>query len=211
MAYTPINWQTGDTITAEKLNRCDNGWSVMSGESTLFNDSVTTYQDGSYNVAELNISISADTITVTYDGVAYSCIDDGGSYGAPEGDYSTYPFTLYSSGFMLCETAGTHTVKVEAVTTTVEISDSFAVAIATTAPTAPLLRIVQQQTTWQQVYDAIAAGKIAYYVYDSGDSAYTYFAEGAYFDDSDNRYRVICNEGNMTLSAGSSNDVLLAD
>lgn len=29
MSYTPINWQTGDTITAEKLNKMDNGWLVF--------------------------------------------------------------------------------------------------------------------------------------------------------------------------------------
>lgn len=208
MAYTPINWQTGDTITAEKLNRCDNGWDVTSSVSTLFNDSVTTYQDGSDNVAELNISISAETITVTYDGVAYSCTNDGNMYGAPYEDYSTYPFTLYNDGVMLCETAGTHTVKVEAVTTTVEISDSFAVAVAMGVP---LLRMVQYQTTWQQVYDAMAAGKIAYYFYDNGNLASTYFAEEAYFDDQTGLYRVSCNGSHMTLSAESSSGVLMAD
>ncbi len=207
MAYTPINWQTGDTITAEKLNRCDNGWSVTSSASTLFNDSVTTYQDGSDNAAELNIGISAETITVTYDGVAYSCTNDGGMYGAPYEDYSTYPFTLYNDGFMLCETAGTHTVKVEAVTTTAEASDSFAVAVATFVP---LLKIVQNHTTWQQVYDAMAAGKIAYYFYDNGDSASTYFAEDAHFDDSSSRYRVSCNGGSMTLYADSASGALMA-
>ena len=149
MSYTPINWQTGDTITAEKLNRCDNGWSVTSGTSTVFNDSVTTYQDGSDNAAELSISISAETITVTYDGVAYSCTNDGDMYGAPYDDYSTYPFTLYNDGYMLCETAGTHTVKVEAATSTVDVSDNFASAVMASVP---IFRIVQYQTTWQHTY-----------------------------------------------------------
>ena len=34
MAYTPTNWQTGDTITAEKLNKLENG--VASGGGITF-------------------------------------------------------------------------------------------------------------------------------------------------------------------------------
>ena len=32
MSYTPTNWQTGDVITAEKLNKLENGVSSASGE-----------------------------------------------------------------------------------------------------------------------------------------------------------------------------------
>lgn len=39
MIYTPINWQNGDTITAEKMNKMDNGWGI--GEVELFSETVT--------------------------------------------------------------------------------------------------------------------------------------------------------------------------
>ena len=219
MAYTPINWQTGDTITAEKLNRCDNGWSVTSGTATYFDGSVTV-PDGGSEVPLSGVTgdfSSASEITATIDSVAYNLtgFDDGGywTFGAPYGDFSTYTFSIsFGSGAtvpnFVAEEAGTYALEIEAVTTTAEISDSFAMAVATAAP---LLKIVQQKTTWQQVYDAMAAGKIAYYYFDSGDSAYTYFADSAYFDDSSSRYLVACNGGNMTLSANSASGALMAD
>ena len=37
MSYTPINWQTGEIITADKLNKMDNGWRVvLSDYETVF-------------------------------------------------------------------------------------------------------------------------------------------------------------------------------
>ena len=48
MSYTPINWQTGDIITAEKMNKMDNGWSVESSSQQLFSETVTTELDPEY-------------------------------------------------------------------------------------------------------------------------------------------------------------------
>lgn len=211
MAYTPINWQTGDTITADKLNRCDNGWSATSGTTTLCDETITAVDDGGMYCAQLSVtSITAASITVTYDGTPYQCAQDGdGGYGTDVNfTFSDYPFRIEGDGFTITETVGSHTVKIEAVESSVDTSAAFDAAVTAASP---LLRIVQQQTTWQQVYDAMAAGKIAYYFFDSGDSAFTYFAENAYFDDSTSRYRVSCNGGNMTLSAGSSSGALSAD
>ena len=211
MAYTPINWQTGDTITAEKLNRCDNGWSVTSGTTTICDETVTAEDDGGMYCAQLTVSsITAASITVTYDGTPYQCAQDGdGGYGTDVNfTFADYPFRIESDGFIITETAGSHTVKVEAVSSTVEVSSGFATAVMEASP---LLRIVQGSTTWQQVYDAMAAGKIACYFYDSGDSAFTYFAEEAFFDDSSSQYRVSCTGGNMTLSANSASGALVAD
>lgn len=36
MAYTPTNWQTGDTITAEKLNHMEDGIFSLSGYDIVF-------------------------------------------------------------------------------------------------------------------------------------------------------------------------------
>lgn len=211
MAYTPISWATGDTITAEKLNRCDNGWSVTSGTTTLCDETITAVDDGGMYCAQLTVSsITASTITVTYDGTPYQCAQDGdGGYGTDVNfTFADYPFRIESDGFIITETVGSHTVKVEAVESGVDTSAAFDAAVTAASP---LYRITPESTTWQQVYDAMAAGKIVYYFFDSGDSAFTYFAENAYFDDSSSRYRVSCNGGNMTLSAGSSSGALFAD
>ncbi len=211
MAYTPINWATGDTITAEKLNRCDNGWSVTNGTTTLCDETVTTVDDGGMYCGSLSISsITAANVTVTYDGTPYQCAQDGdGGYGDDANfTFADYPFRIESDGFIVTETGGAHTVKVEAVESGVDTSAAFDAAVTAASP---LLKIVRNHTTWQQVYDAMAAGKIAYCPSDHGDSASTYFAEDAHFDDSDSRYRVSCNGGSMTLSANSASGTLMAD
>lgn len=50
MAYTPINWQTGDIITAEKLNEMDNDTSTIPMEcisgTTTFADMESAYGSG---------------------------------------------------------------------------------------------------------------------------------------------------------------------
>ena len=211
MAYTPINWQTGDTITAEKLNRCDNGWSVTSGTTTLCDETITAVDDGGMYCAQLSVtSITASTITVTYYGTPYQCVKDGdGGYGTDVNfTFADYPFRIEGNGFIITETVGSHTVKIEAVESDVDTSAAFDAAVTAASP---LYRIAINSTTWQEAHDAMAAGKIAYCFSYNGDSAFTCFAEGAYFDDSDNRYHVSCNGGNMTLSAGSSSGALFAD
>lgn len=122
MAYTPVNWQTGDTITAERLNRMDRGWDVETTE--LFNETVTTAVDPEYPeepaYAQLAYSgfISADSLIVTFDGTEYTCPSiDSGAYGAPfiDGayDFSVYPFSLSIGGGhaeVSTQTAGEHTI-----------------------------------------------------------------------------------------------------
>lgn len=133
MAYTPINWQTGDTITADRLNRMDRGWDVETTE--LFSETVTTEDTGEgYSVADLPYQqqISADTITVTYDDTEYVCprIDDGDSYfygGFNNGpDFTTYPFFIFSNSdrnSLVTQTAGEHTVA--AVVSALQTSPDF--------------------------------------------------------------------------------------
>ena len=188
MTYTPINWQTGDTITAEKLNRCDNGWSVTSSTVTLINETFTTYLDGEDNVAELTVSdnITAATINVTYDSVSYNCTADGTMYGAPYGDYSDYPFTLYNDGFIICETSGTHTIKVEAAVASADTSTNFSTAVMAASPIFP---IILGTTTWQQAHDAMEAGKLAFYItYVDGDSVTQFVASNTYYDENNDMY-----------------------
>lgn len=138
MAYTPINWQTGDAITAEKLNRCDNGWSVANGVATVFNDSVTTTDANNREVViEPTEDFStASEIVVILDNVTYNLtgFDDEGywTWGAPYNDFSVYPFSIYTNngGFIfVSQTAGTYSLQIQAVAKTVETSSDFSDAV----------------------------------------------------------------------------------
>lgn len=167
MAYTPINWQTGGTITADKLNRCDNGWGVENTQ--LFSETVTTEDDGDGNYAALAYdgNIDADTITVTFDGTEYVCprIDAFGQYfygGFNQGpDFTTYPFFIASGGGndVYTETAGEHTIA--AAVSVIESGTDFSAAVNSVADI-PVFPLVIGTTTWQEAYDAMAAGRMAY-------------------------------------------------
>lgn len=172
MAYTPINWQTGDTITADKLNRCDNGWAVESTQ--LFSETVTTVAGQNGNLAQLTYSGTdePETMSVEFDGTHYECTrqDGGGSeywYGAPSpGDFSRYPFVvLYTSGrwLLLTQTADTHAVAASVVS--VEVSADFDAAVVKSivdVSSIPLL-CVPATTTRAEMTAAESAGRLMYF------------------------------------------------
>lgn len=183
MAYTPINWQTGDTITAEKLNRCDNGWGTENTQ--LFSETVTT-EAGEYgNEGQLAFSsmVSSSELTVTFDGTDYQCSavelsgNSGYGYGGVDSeleyDFTTYPFAVSftnSYGNILAtETAGSHTVAASG-SVTVTSSD-FAAAVAVALPP-ELFVATANATTWQEVHDAVAAKKLAFVYEESGGNLY---------------------------------------
>ena len=209
MAYTPINWQAGDTITAAKLNRCDNGWSVTNGSTTICDETVTTEDDGGMYVGQLSVSsITASTITVTYDGTPYQCAQDGdGGYGTSV--YFTfldYPFRIEGDGFIITETVGSHTVEIEAVESGVDTSAAFDAAVTAASP---LYRISILSTTWQEAHDAMAAGKLAFYIAGvSGDTVTQFVALSAYYNDDHQQYE-ICSVG-APIDGLAVRDVLYA-
>lgn len=186
MAYTPINWQTGDTITADKLNRCDNGWGVES--TLLFSETVTTADDGS-GIYTGNLAysspIDAESIVVTFDGIDYTCgnmspFPSVSDYGAPWSDnlnsfdFSEYPFNLVSndSGNVLTtETAGTHTVSSSGSTivTSADFNSAAQLAVAPTIAAIPTpYSVTVGTTTLKEVFDALAAGEIPVIAYNDG-------------------------------------------
>lgn len=167
MAYTPINWATGDTITADKLNKMDNGWGVESTQ--LFSETVTTADQGGMYSAELVYSqlINADTITVTYDGTEYVCprIDlfDECFYGgfSEQGPvFTSYPFAIESNGdtnTVYTETAGAHVIA--AVGDAIATSSGFSAAVGKCLP---ILKVELGKTTYQEVESAIIDGLFVY-------------------------------------------------
>jgi len=114
MAYTPVNWQTGDTITAERLNRMDRGWDVETTE--LFSETVTAAADPDYPeypaIADLAYTgtDTPDELIVTFDGTEYQL-----SYRHGYGDdtLEATPFYLGinpKARFVATKTAGTHAI-----------------------------------------------------------------------------------------------------
>lgn len=180
MAYTPVGWQTGDTITADRLNRMDRGWGYEATE--LFSETVTTAEQGGMYGAALAYSetIDADTLTVTFDGTEYVCsrIDKFGNhfYGgfSEQGPvFTECPFYLVSNrngNTVYTETASTHTVA--ASVASLQTSADFDAAVSMASPIdASLLpfRCVPDVTTYAEMEAAVDAGRLLYfYPYSSG-------------------------------------------
>lgn len=160
MTYTPINWQTGDTITADKLNRCDNGWAVESLQ--LFSETVTTADTGQgYATGQLAYVFQEEPpaeAVVTFDGTDYECERDS-QYGyGGRSDFSTYPFYISpttSRTKIDTETAGTHTVALGA--QAVEVSAAFGEAVSSCIelPFIPYLPVAVFDSFTDKTYDEI--------------------------------------------------------
>lgn len=166
MAYTPINWQTGDTITAAKLNKMDNGWGVES--TPLFSETVTTVAGDNGNSATLAYTgtASPDVMSITFDGVDYNCAkQELGSnylYGASDpSDFTAYPFTLGCFGgewWLYTQTAGEHTVS--ASVKSLQTSDDFEAVVESIVPMQKLYTVTIGTTTLKEVFNALASGQI---------------------------------------------------
>ena len=176
MSYTPINWQTGDQITAEKMNKMDNGWSVSSALQTFYDGDITTTDA---NNREALITSSAEFATaselkVTLNNVEYNLtgFDDGGywTWGAPYGDFSQYSFSIYISNentaaTFVSQTAGTYALKIEANGTSVETSADFQSAVKSVAgdsSNSPL-QLIPNVTQYDDARDAFDAGRLIYF------------------------------------------------
>lgn len=176
MSYTPINWQTGDTITAEKLNKMDNGWGYEFG-TQLFSETVTTSAGGGFVSGSFTYSskISNPVITVTFNGTDYDCsrIDASGVYyyggfGEQGPDFSTYPFCIMSGAMpgnetiinmIYTETAGTYTITVS--TALPVVSGEFKTVVESITP----LLCIPGISTQEEMGAAYSDGRILYFFY----------------------------------------------
>ena len=179
MSYTPINWQNGDTITAEKMNKMDNGWSVE--PSQLFSETVTTSAGEYGNEGALSYGsvVSAGEIVVTFGGTDYTCtaIDmTNGVYGYGgvdsnwNYDFTDFPFALVFSAtdgnILATETAGTYSISATALT--IETSTEFRDAVGSFV-TSPMMCVVGT-TTYAEMNEARTANRLMFIYY--GDLAY---------------------------------------
>lgn len=167
MAYTPVGWQTGDTITAERLNRMDRGWSADSTQ--LLSETVTTesgFEDAG-GAFEYSTQITADTIIVTFGGTAYTCnvSVDGSDRIYGDFDFVTTPFVISSAeaegNFLYTPEAGTYTVEIS--TSSIEVSSQFVNAVNTAIPELiPPFRLVEDETTISEFKEARENGRLCY-------------------------------------------------
>ena len=167
MAYTPVNWQTGDTITADRLNRMDRGWSIDSTQ--LFSETVTTKSgfDGASCVFEYSTPITADMIIVTFDGTAYTCnvAVDGSDRVYGDFDFVTAPFAISSNAqegnFLYTPETGTYTVEIS--TLSIEVSSQFVGAVNSAIPELiPPFRLVEGETAISEFKEARGNGRLCY-------------------------------------------------
>lgn len=180
MAYTPINWQTGDTITAEKMNKMDNGWGVESTQ--LFSESVTTAasqgQPAPRAMLVYSTQITAPSVTVNFGGTDYevnAMINENtyiyGGMGGSGPDFSTYPFCIISTpsaNMIYTETAGTYTVAVS--TSGIAVSDNFSNAVNQCVDTSAIpMRCEDGVTTLTEVTTALLSGQLIYFSDGSGN------------------------------------------
>lgn len=167
MSYTPIGWQTGDTITAEKMNKMDNGWSVDS--SQLFSESVTTIDDGGAAWGDLayGTQITAASVVVTFNGTDYNVSGIGGAGPMVYGDFTftAYPFFIVSapgSNRIATQSAGTYTISVR--TEGIEVSDNFNSAVNNCVDTSTMpMLCVSGTTTYAEMVSAYASGKLLFF------------------------------------------------
>lgn len=170
MAYTPINWQTGDTITAEKMNKMDNGWSVTAELVNCFEDSITAPTDNYEGSFTPTVGFStASEITVTLNGTTYNLtgFDDGGywTWGAPYGDYSEYSFSISTNNgnyMYVFQLAGTYAIKIENPVKSADTSSDFKTAVTSISPTLAFL-CRNGVTTIEQASAAKNNGQLLYF------------------------------------------------
>lgn len=174
MAYTPINWQTGDTITAEKMNKMDNGWGVQYELVTYFDNSVTT--EDAHNrtvvISPTGDFSTANEITVTLDNTTYNLTgfnDDGyWTWGAPYEDFSEYTFSIYfdsgtSTYSFVTQTAGTYALKIQTSGMTVETSTAFNMAVNSVPTTAGAVQCVSGVTRRSDISVNPSEGNLLYF------------------------------------------------
>lgn len=185
MSYNKRTWANGNVVGAVDLNRMEQGvedafgYTYTSTRETLFEGEVTTVASDDDCAGEINYSevITADTIYVTFNGTGYECnvlviansfyVYGGATASGP--DYSQYPFAVDSSseyGTLLhTETAGTYSLKIEAINSSIEVSEDFEKAVQSVSSSSDSLLIEGGNAindalnhTFAEIRNAMASG-----------------------------------------------------
>lgn len=150
MAYTKKTWECGETITADALNRMEDGieealqsgggtagYSCTETKTLLTEETVTTAVDPEYPddgaFGDLSYVFSEkppETLHITFNGVEYNCdrqqMPDGYAYSSD----NVFTLFAYMDGTtLLTPSAGTYSIKLEVINTSVETSECFQKAV----------------------------------------------------------------------------------
>lgn len=174
----------------EGVEDAQNGYECSEGTVVVFDDSVTTVEDGDpFATGYITLSAPlADTIEVEFNGTTYTLtgIEDDGCkiYGEPynpdtgEYDWSQYPFNIIicpndgSEHGFTTQTAGTYALKISQVSENISTTECFEKAVKNASSL--LLAEDSNDTldkTWQEIHDALKSGKTVYV--ETGDSIYS--------------------------------------
>ena len=153
MSYTPKQWQCGDTISAEELNRMeqgiveagqgggDCGYECTESETTIFDGSLTTVSMGEFSGAPFDSSqpIEGNSISVTFDGVDYelpkTVVDSDIYYGEVDSNgpiFTTYPCVIVVGpdyNYLIVASNGTYQLSVTLVEKSVATTECFKSAV----------------------------------------------------------------------------------
>lgn len=101
MAYTPTNWVTGDTVTATKLNKMEQGIANAGGVSGLVTDTSGTLNKTYTEISEM-VSQGVLPFIKYADGYIYRLIwiDDSDGYVVAFGYYSTNGGEFLEKGYI---------------------------------------------------------------------------------------------------------------
>lgn len=189
MAYNKYTWVDGELITAEKLNHMEDGIAEGGGgdvgyectETTeqLFGETVTTAESEDGCFAELAYSepITADELTVIFNGTQYICSkiegEDTVYYGGFDPntgmpDFTNYPFGIVSEdGVNVIATESPMTVTVSASVTspTVETTECFERAVKSACGRVLVVNVNEVSSTnslvldktWAEIQEAVVS------------------------------------------------------
>ena len=159
MTYTKQAWETGEVITADKLNHIEDGiennnpgYEIVKSEQLILDETVTVTipQGAPFDAAqfEYNELINYPTITVDFNGDIYECelIDKNapnptyyyGGIGSSGPVFTEYPFAIISveqqSGqyinVLYVENSGDYSVKIYAKESTINTTEDFEKSVA---------------------------------------------------------------------------------
>ena len=187
MGYTPTEWNTGDVITAEKLNKIEEGIKDAPGygyeEGVIFFEGELT-TTGDY----LNINfdpirpITGDSIIVTLNGTEYELSQNEHGYGEETGsgpDFTNCPCYVATaekigSNLFYTSELGTYTVKISSFGENLVTTEDFEKAVESLLPPQEESKVkvitavatasggsysVSCETTWLDVTTAFDEGK----------------------------------------------------
>ena len=148
----------------------EKGWSAVEGKQTVISqqDVTTALVHGQVRGdIDCDSDINADYVIVTFNGVEYLCHKKLSAgyvyYGSVAEDFVEYPFLIQATEnqFLFTETAGTYSLKVEAVEIAASTTPTFEAAVAQANAKAflPMVFIVRPgETTFTEIMNACDAG-----------------------------------------------------